>query len=421
MIYEMNDVRLKALQTIRNEEVSKIREPAKFARNNSVSTEEELDKKYGYTPVDLEVEKAMCMFQSYPCLRYDIKSYLPVLKRKVIGQDRALEKLIYVAYFNQYVNFLEEYTEDSAYTRKSMLLIAPTGCGKSTMLRALENAFEVPIYRANITATTSAGYIGDKVESMLLGLIEKANGDVSAAERGILFIDEIDKKITSTTKERDVAGKAVQQELLKLFDKGTINLAPFNKTIYRNITEFKTGSLTIVLAGACVGLDEIRKNRLKSKRAIGFSANAEETSQTLEYTSDDLINYGFIPELVGRIDVVQELEPYTVQKLIDILYFADESSMQAHVKILNSLGIEEITIDGALWERIAEKILESNLGVRELNHVIGKLFYPIIYEAFQHTSTGACIIEADGSYMLSYKDDKNIYSGKADINILEEF
>ena len=417
MLNDVNAMKVRALQVIAEAEAQKLNEPQNVI---SKETEEELSRKYGYTPLDLEVEKAMYMLQSYPCLRYNIESYIPILKRKVIGQDKTLEKLVYIAYYNQYVNFLEEFTECSNYNRKSMLLIAPTGCGKSTMLRALEKAFDVPVYRANITATTSAGYIGDKVESMLLGLIKKANGNIAAAERGILFIDEIDKKITSSTKERDVAGKAVQQELLKFFDKGTINLAHLDKTNPKGNVEFNTGKLTIILAGACVGLDDIRKERLRSKRSIGFSIDEKEEEKVKEYTDVDLIEYGFIPELIGRIDMIQELEPYTTSKLIDIIYFSDESSMQEHVRVLESLGVDNIMIDGALWEKIAEKILESALGIRKLNHIIGNLFYPVIFEAFKHTTSGECIIEADGSYMLSYEDDYEIYSGKVDLDLKED-
>lgn len=369
-----------------------------------------------YSKEELEIEKALNIYSMYPCLHYDIKSYIPVIKRKVIGQDKAVESLVYVTYFNQYVNFLEEYM-GKYIERKSIFLIAPTGCGKSTMLRALEKAFDVPVYRANITATTSAGYIGDKVESMLLGLIEKAKGNIALAEKGVLLIDEIDKKITSTTSDRDVSGKAVQQELLKLFDKGTVNLPivrrEADEVFTRNI-EFNTGGLTIILAGACVGLDEIRKKRLGSKK-IGFKAELEE-KDSLEYTYKDLIQYGFIPELVGRIKVIEEFEPYTSDKLIDIIYFSDESCMQNHVTILESLNVSKIMIDAYLWDKIAEEVINNNeeVGIRGLNNIIEELFRPIIFEAFQHVGIGAgsCEIKEDGSYVLKYECSDKVYEGQ---------
>lgn len=379
---------------------------------NSHVDETEDEEKVTAEDFDTEFDKAMYMMQCYPCLRYNLASYLPIMKRKVIGQDKVLEKLIFVAYYNQYVNFLEEYTQNDNYKYKSMFLIAPTGCGKSTMLRALEKAFGVPVYRANVTAMTSAGYVGDKIESMLLGLIDRAKGDVASAERGILLIDEIDKKITSTTNDRDVAGKSVQQELLKLFERGVINL-PANKKNPEQPTEFNTGNLTIILAGACVGLDEIRKKRLSKKKIIGFnSAVQDEENTNAEYTTEDLVEYGFIPELVGRIDIVEEFEPYTQSKLVDIIYFSEESSMQEHVRVLSSLGVDKIMIDGILWEKIAEEILDNKLGVRELNRKMTKLFYPILFEAFQHTGSGTCVIDEDGKFTLEYVSTDEIYTGK---------
>lgn len=166
--------------------------------------------------LDSDFDKAIAMYQEFPCLRKNVESYIPLIKRKVVGQDKAIKDLLYVAYYNQYMNFLEEYMSEYQGKMKSMFLIAPTGTGKTTMLKALEEAFDVPVYRANVTAMTSAGYVGDKLENMLLGLLERAKGELDIAERGILLIDEIDKKVISTTNERDVAGKSVQQELLKL-------------------------------------------------------------------------------------------------------------------------------------------------------------------------------------------------------------
>ena len=174
--------------------------------------------------LESDFDKAIAMYQDFPCLRKNVDFYIPLIKRKVVGQDNAIKDLVYVAYYNQYINFLEEYMSEYQGKRKSMFLIAPTGTGKTTMLKALEKAFNVPVYRANITAMTSAGYIGDKLENMLLGLLERAKGELDIAERGILLIDEIDKKVISTTNERDVAGKSVQQELLKLFEDATVNV-----------------------------------------------------------------------------------------------------------------------------------------------------------------------------------------------------
>lgn len=364
---------------------------------------------------DIEFDKAMAMYQEFPCLRKKVDSYIPMIKRKVIGQDKAIKDLVYVTYYNQYMNFLEDYMSEYQGKRKSMLLIAPTGTGKSTMLKAIEKAFEVPIYRANATAITSAGYVGDKLENMLLGLLGRAKGELEIAERGILLIDEIDKKVVSTDRDRDVAGKAVQQELLKLFDDAIVNVPlpesykGLEGAIGKNIP-FHTGKLTIILAGACVGLDKIREKRTK-KTKIGFTNYAEEDLNE-DYTADDLIEYGFIPELVGRISIIEEFRKLTHDDLIDIIYASEESAMQEGCRVLASLGVEKISIDPLLWENIIDETDIQNLGVRELNNKIEKIFMPIIFEAFQHTRSGELHIDADGNFRLTYIEENKSYKGK---------
>lgn len=374
---------------------------------------------------EVEIEKAMWMYQAYPCLRTDIDYYIKLIKNNVIGQEKVISDLVYVAYYNQYINFLEEYMETYQGKRKAMLMISPTGTGKSTMLRTLEKAFDVPVYRTNITAVTSAGYIGEKVESMLEGLLQKAGGDKELAERGILLIDEIDKKITSTTKERDVAGKAVQQELLKIFEDSTVSLM-CSKPSYAGANtskglSFKTGKLTIILAGACVGLDEIRQKRL-NKSKIGFAPASDSNSKAdREYSPQDLIEYGFIPELVGRIDFIEEFKPLKKQDLIDIIYFSEESTMQEACNILKSLGIEKIVIDPFIWERIIKEADIASLGVRGLNNKIDKLFVPIIKEAFRHINGGGKLnIDFNGNYVLEYPREGATYRGKC-IDFKEEY
>lgn len=364
---------------------------------------------------DSEFDKAMAMYQEFPCLRKNVESYIPLIKRKVVGQDKAIKDLVYVAYYNQYMNFLEEYMSEYQGKRKSMFLIAPTGTGKTTMLKALEKAFDVPVYRANITAMTSAGYVGDKLENMLAGLLERARGDLDIAEMGILLIDEIDKKVVSTTRERDVAGKSVQQELLKLFEDAVVNVPlpdsykGIEHVVGKNIP-FHTGKLTIILAGACVGLDEIRKKRVK-KTQIGFTSQSVDDVEE-EYTVQDLIDYGFIPELVGRLSIIEEFRKLTHDDLMDIVYFSEESAMQEGCRVLTSLGVDEIHIDPLLWERIVSEANVEKLGVRALNSEIEKLFMPIIFEAFQHTKSGELRIDADGNFELIYSGENKEYRGK---------
>lgn len=370
-----------------------------------------------------EIEKAMYMYQAYPCLRNEINSYVSLIKERVIGQEEAIKNLVYVTYYNQYLNYIESYTEESGGKRESMMIVAPTGSGKSTMFKALEDVFNLPVYRANVTAVTSAGYVGEKVETMLLGLIDKAGGDIEKAEEGVLLIDEIDKKIISTTSERDVAGKAVQQELLKFFDDATITVTKphalkTGETVMEKI-KFHTGRLTIVFAGACVGLEEIRQKRLK-KQPMGF-VSEETLEKTGEYIPEDLVKYGFIPELVGRINHIEELKKLTEQDIIDIMFFSKESSMQEKMRILRSLGVNKVVVDSVLWERIATMVAFGTLGVRELDNTISNLFRPIIYNAFGHTSDGELKIDANGNYELSYPCEEKTYKGKSlDFEELED-
>ena len=402
------EVRMEAIRHVAKHEIGQL-DKVQNVKNKTKNQDYSDFIKDGIDLKNCEVETALYFYSMYPCLQYNIKSYTDLINEKVIGQQKAVERIVYASYFNQYLNFVEDYTGTKFGKRKSMFLIAPTGCGKSTMLMALEEVFDVPVHRANITSVTSAGYVGENVEAMLLGLIDKAKGDVEKAERGILLIDEIDKRIASDTNDKDVSGKAVQQELLKFFDRGTINV-PKSRNGLAGTIEFNTGMLTIIFAGACVGLNEIRDKRLGSKK-VGFITSENNDSKSLEYSQEDLIEYGFIPELIGRIDIIEEFHRLSHQNIIDIIY-AKYSSMQEHVKILESLGVENIVIDGALWEKVADVVEKSNIGVRELNNIIGKLFYPIMYEAFQHTSTGTCTIDEYGNYTLTYKKEKKEYKGR---------
>ncbi len=354
---------------------------------------------------DVAFEKALDMYQAYPALRYSISSYVELIKEDIIGQDEAIKSLVFAAYYNQFLNFYEEYMEVFPGKRKTLLFIAPTGNGKTAMMRSFEAAFNVPVHLANITATTSSGYVGENVEEMLVALYEKADCDLERAERGVLFIDEIDKKAAAQMEDKDVAGKAVQQELLKILEPGTVNITVGKKVVGGAVLgdkiHFDTSNLTIVLGGAFVGLDAIRNLRL-NKNPMGFTAKKVE-NQEESYTHEDLINYGFIPEFVGRIDTIVEFRRLTAEDIVSII-FSPNSSMQQTLRILTAIGVKHVEIDSLLWEKIAHRVEKSSMGVRALNSLVAEMFYPILYDAFHHTDEGALFIDENGYYHLIYSN-----------------
>ncbi len=354
---------------------------------------------------DVDFEKALAMYQCYPSLRVSITEYVEAIKEDIIGQDEAIKSLVFAAYYNQFLNFYEEFMEIFPGKRKNLLFIAPTGNGKTAMMRSFEAAFNVPVHLANITATTSSGYVGENVEDMLVALYERADSDLERAERGVLFIDEIDKKAAAQMEDKDVAGKAVQQELLKILEPGVVHITVGKKVVGGAVLgeklNFDTSNLTIVLGGAFVGLDAIRNQRLK-KNPLGFTATKEE-NQNESFTHEDLINYGFIPEFVGRIDTIVEFRKLTAEDIVNII-FSPNSSMQQTLRILTATGVRHVEIDDLLWEKLAHEVEKSNMGVRALNNLVSELFYPILYNAFHHTDAGVLKIDENGHYVLTYKD-----------------
>ncbi len=366
--------------------------------------------------LDCEYEKAYFILQEYPCLANKMKSYVDLIEKEIIGQTEVIEKVVYVIYLNQYLNFLEDCLDEDFGKRKSLLLIAPTGNGKTALMRAVEATFNIPVHIANITATTSSGYVGACLEEMLVGLLERTQYDINLAENGVLFIDEIDKKASSNTLEKDVYGKAVQQELLKLLDeKSTFSLQipdPNAKMTNRTKTiEFNTSKLTIILGGAFVGLDKIREKRIGTHQ-IGFSNNSEVSVQDTEYTEKDLINFGLIPELIGRIDFIKSFRTLEQNDIINIIFHSKNSRMQAYIKILNTLGVDNIIIDSMLWTNLADQVIIQEFGVRKLNSMIDQIFEPIIKDAFNHFKEGKLNIDASGEYTLEYPKEKIEYKGR---------
>ena len=354
------------------------------SEEKSAPSQEEIQKK--------EFDSLM---KRYECLDYSLDSLFKQVNKVVFGQNQAIKDVLYALYFNQMSNLLEEIGQPPL-KHKHILLIGGTGVGKTLLATTAARVFGVVHSVSNVTPITSAGYIGDKVEHVLERLLEAANGDIEKAQNGVIILDEFDKKRSTTeSSERDVAGKAVQQELLKILEPSTV-------WIKRDSQAFYTGNLTIILMGAFVGLDEIIEARTKPKN-IGFSATHENhTSQDTSITQDDLIEYGFIPEIIGRIPIICQLNKLTHDVLVDIIYAQLE-----RYNILFQIKNFEFCFDPMLVEKIADELLDSKTGARDVETKIDAILRPALYRVFQSPSEGICEIDANGSIkILSHNKHK---------------
>lgn len=342
-----------------------------------------------------DYKKLMEIRERYPCLEYSLDSLFEVVTRHVFGQKEAVKNVLYALYFNQMANYLEDLGQ-LPFKHKHILLIGGTGVGKTLLATTAAKAFGVVHSVSNATPITSASYIGDKVEHVLERLLDAANGDIELAQNGILILDEIDKKrSTSHSNNFDATGKAVQQELLKL-------LEPSRVMIKNNTVSFYTGNLTIIMMGAFVGLDEIIEARTKT-RHLGFGIPDENPkSKSKEILPDDLIEYGFIPEFVGRIPIVCELNKLTHNVIVDIIY----TNLERY-NLLFSVKNFELYFDPVLIDKIADEILQSQTGARDVENKIDSILRPALYRVFQSHPDGICEIDSNGAIKILLRNLKN--------------
>ena len=336
-----------------------------------------------------------------------------VIKQKldeyVIGQEQA-KKVIAVAVYNHYKRvFLtdagkkpeeEEQEEDRIQIEKSnILMIGPTGSGKTYLVKTLAKLLNVPLAIADATSLTEAGYIGDDIESVVSKLLAAADNDVERAERGIIFIDEIDKIAKKkNTNTRDVSGESVQQELLKLLEGSNVEVpvGSNQKNALTPMTTVSTDNILFICGGAFPDLEDIIKERLTKKSSIGFSAELRDRYDKdpdilTHVTNEDLRSFGMIPEFLGRLPVTVTLQSLTKELLVRILKEPRNAILKQYRKLLE-LDEVNLEFEEEALEWIAEQALKKETGARALRAIIEEFMLDIMYEIPKDPEIGSVII-----------------------------